>query len=291
MITDVLADEQDLRGIALNAQRFRMLSDIAEELKERVVFPVCFDLTISIRNALQKKHSVEDLRQLLRLDPLVGAKVLRVAGGKAKRQKQPPIADLEGAFAMLDAEAILRVATEMSTAQLLRSRFLADFSDWVELLWERSLSMAATAHVLAEKFTDIPSDQAMFAALCHELPLYYMLYRAVQYPELRARPASLKHLVVGWHGGIAESLLSSLDLPKEIVEAVCSESQAPLTRELKTLSDIVQISNALAGSLSESPTCAGHSSLDEHYLGEQAEIRAFRQVLRRLYSPAKAQLA
>lgn len=287
MVTDVLDEEVDLRGEALNAQRFRMLTEIAEELKEKVVFPVCFDVTISIRNALQKGCPAEHLEPLLRLDPLIGAKLLRVAKNKAHRQKQPPVADLEGAFAILDDAAILRVATEMSTTQLLRSRFLADFSDWVELLWARTLSMAASAYVIAKKMTDIAPGQAMFAALCHDMALYYLLYRAVQYPELRARPASLKYLVINWHGGISESLLSSLALPKEIIQAVSCEAPLSPATAPRTLGDIVQISNALAGPLSESSASPDHSTLFAHYESLQAEIQAFRLSLRAGFSQPK----
>lgn len=291
MTSPTLAERQDLRGDALNAQRFRMLCDIAEELKEKVVFPVCFDVTIGIRNALQKGRAVEEIEPLLRLDPLIGAKLLRVATNRAHRHKQPPVTDLEGAFALLDDEAITRVATEISTAQLLRSRFLADFSDWVELLWERSLSMAATAHVIARKFTDIVPGKAMFAALCHDLALYYMLYRAVQYPELRVRPASLKYLVINWHGGISESLLSSLGLPGEIVAAVSGESLLPPPKHPKTLGDIIRVSNVLAGPLSGASADSSDSALFEHFAAVQAEIKAFRLSLRALFSQPVARTA
>lgn len=291
MSNGILAEAQDLQGNALNAQRFRMLTEIAEELKEKVVFPVCFDVTISIRNALQKGLAVENLKPLLHLDPLIGAKLLRVAKSRARRHKLAPATDLAGAFAILDDEAIVRVATEMSTAQLLRSRFLADFSDWVGLLWERTLNMAATAHVIAGRFTGIAPGQAMFAALCHDLPLYYMLYRAVQYPELRARPASLKHLVINWHSGIAESLLSSLGLPRDIVSAVADEPPATPPVPPQTLGDVVQLSNLLAGPLSESIVLASPARLFEHFEAVQAEIQTFRMRLRELFSPSRGMLA
>ena len=278
-----LAEKQDLQGNALNAQRFKMLSDIAEELQKRIVFPISFDLTIGIRNALQKGLPDEHLRQLLRLDPLICAKLLRDATRKARRHKQTAVTDIERAIAFLDGDTIVKVATEFSTAQLLRSRSLADYSEWACLQWERTLSMAATAHVIAKKHTDIAPEQAMFAALCHDLSLYYMLYRAVKYPELRARPASLKHLVINWHGGIAQSLLNSLALPSEIIEAVSGEMWQ-LTQKPKTLGDIVQISKILLDPPSESTSDSGYSTLEAHFRDDQSEIQAFRQVLYCLYS-------
>jgi HD-like signal output (HDOD) protein len=279
-----LVEDKNLRGDALSAQRFRMLADIAGELKEKVVFPVCFDVTLHIRNLLQKNCPREQLEPLLRLDPLLCARVLRVANSSARRHKQPPVVDLDDALSSLDIEVVRRVVSETSTHQLLRSRLLADFSRWIELLWDRSLNMAATAHVIAGKYTDIAPGQAMFAALCHDMSLYYMLYRAVQYPELCQRPASLKHLVINWHSGVSESLLSSLALPKEIVEAASCEQPSPLPMCPKTLGDIVHISNVLAVPLAEAPLDPSHAVLTERYSGDLAEILSFQRSLRAHYA-------
>lgn len=276
----VHVEDRELRGEALNAQRFGMLADIAAELKENVVFPVNFDVTVTIRNALQKDWMREQLEPLLRLDPLLCARLLRVANSMARRQKQPAIVDLGSALAMLDIGVIRKVATDTSAAQLLRSRDLANFSSWAGLLWERTLSMAASAHVIAKKFTDIDPGQAMFAALCHDMALYYMLYRAVQYPELCSRPVSLKHLVINWHGGLSASLLTSLALPQRIIDAVSCEPVSPLPTPPKTLGEIVHISNMLTGPLlSESAPSASRASLLNDYRSTDAEIEAFRRTL------------
>lgn len=279
-----LVEDKNLRGDALSAQRFKMLADIAEELKEKVVFPISFDVTLGIRNRLQKNCLSEQLHLLLRLDPLLCARLLRVANSAARRNKQPAVVDIDSALSSLDSEVVRRVVTETSTHQLLRSRLLADFSGWIELLWERSLNMAATAHVLAGKYTDIAPGQAMFAALCHEMSLYYMLYRAAQYPELCARPASLKHLVINWHSGVSEALLSSLALPQEIVDAASGERPSPLPQRPKTLSDIVHLSNVLAIPLAEAPLDPSHATMTEQYSGDQAEILLFLRGLRAHYA-------
>lgn len=287
MTTPILIEAEDLQGDALNARRFSMLAEIAEELKEKVVFPVFFDLTISIRNALYKELPLEDIEALLRLDPLICARLLRLAKSKARRHKLEPVSDLDAAFTLLGEAVVLRAATDISATQLLRSRFLAEFSDWLELLWEHTLGMAASAHVIAGKYTDIPPAKAMFAALCHDLSLYYMLYRAVQDPELRARPASLKYLVLDWHGGISEALLASLGLPKDIVEAASGEASFVPPMPPKTLGDIVQISNTLAGPLSASAATPATPQALMDELGVQGEILAFRRTLGALYSRSK----
>jgi HD-like signal output (HDOD) protein len=277
------AQNDNLQGDALKVQRFQMLTDIAAELQEKVVFPVNIDVTMNIRSALQKNSPREHLRQLIHLDPVVGAKLLRMANRRAKRHKQPSVNNLKKAFELLDDDTIRQAATDISMPQVLRARFLADFSDWTDLLWERTLNMAATAQVLARKFTDIDPEHAMFAALCHDMSLYYMLYRAVQYPELRARPASLKHLVINWHAGIAESLFTALKLPQEIIEAIAHDGASAPSTHPKTLADIIRISNELSGPLGDSGEPHHHSTLHVHYQDDQEEIQACRRDLYALF--------
>ena len=76
------ADESivDKVGEALNAQRFQMLADIAEELAGDVVFPTCFDTAVHLRAELQNPDvSVARIAQMVSLEPLVAAKLLHIA--------------------------------------------------------------------------------------------------------------------------------------------------------------------------------------------------------------------
>src|SRR6185369_16799685 len=86
------------------------------------------------------------------------------------------------------------------------------------------------------------------AGLVHDLGAFYMLYRAAHYPELRARPDTMKHLIMQWHESIGVSLLSALGMSEEIVNATIDHDQprsAPVI--VRTLADIVYVGNVLAG--------------------------------------------
>ena len=68
----------DKIGEALNAQRFQMLEDIAQELKSAVVFPTYFDAALQLRKALQDPDiSIAGIASLVGLEPLVAAKLMR----------------------------------------------------------------------------------------------------------------------------------------------------------------------------------------------------------------------
>ena len=72
--------------------------------------------------------------------------------------------------------------------QMLMSRSMVDFDELTRKLWEHSLHSAAAAYVLAKRMTRINPDEAKLAGVVHDLGAFYMLYRALQYPELRKRP-------------------------------------------------------------------------------------------------------
>ena len=132
--------------------------------------------------------------------------------------------------------------------QLLRSKETAVFSDFTKSLWDHSLRAAAAARLLARSHARINPDQALMAGLMHDLGAFYMIYRAAQYEELRIRPDSVRHLILQWHENIALTLLASLGIPEEIVNATIDHDQPrPLPETPRTLSDVVYIANLLAG--------------------------------------------
>lgn len=52
----------------------------------------------------------------------------------------------------------------------------------------------------------------MFAGLVHDMGAFYMLYRAVQYEDLRQRPETVKYLIAQWHESLGVSLLGALEV-------------------------------------------------------------------------------
>ena len=75
-----------------------------------------------------------------------------------------------------------------------------------------------------------------------------MLYRAVQYPELRIRQDTVKFLIVGWHESIGVTLLNALGMSENIVEAFIDHDQPrPLPETIRTLADVVYLGNILTG--------------------------------------------
>lgn len=236
-------------GEVLNAERFRMLEDIARELAGEVVFPTYFDAALRLRKDLQNPDlPTARIAKIVGIEPLVAVKLMQLAGSALYSPDGSPAKDLSAAISRLGVDLVRTTALAIAMNQLLRSKDMAIFSDLTRALWDHSIRTAAAARVLAQNFTRINPDEALLAGLVHDLGAFYMLYRAVQYPELRARPDSIKYLIVQWHEGIGVTLLDTLGMPAEIVNATIDHDQPrPAPTTVRTLADIVYVGNLIAG--------------------------------------------
>ncbi|MDR1708923.1 MAG: HDOD domain-containing protein, partial [Candidatus Accumulibacter sp.] len=241
--------EKDKVGQELAAQRFGMLADIARELTDgKVVFPTCFDAALRLRRELQNPDvALSRIAQIVQLEPLVAAKLMRLANSVAY-SRGIPVRDLQSAVSRLGLNAVRTTALAVAMGEIMRAKDIAEFSALAQRLWEHSILCAAAARRLAREATKINAEEALLAGLVHDLGAFYMLYRAVQYPELRERPDTLRHLIAQWHEAIGASLLETLGLPPEIAQAsIDHDHPRPIPEPLKTLPDVLYVANALAG--------------------------------------------
>lgn len=240
--------DQDKIGEALKAQRFRMLEDIAKELSGEVVFPTYFDAVLRLRKALQDPAlSIGDIAQAVSLEPLISAKLLRLANSIIYNPAGHEVVDLKSAISRLGLNAVRTAALSIVMTQLIRAKGMADFSEHTELLWEHSIQTSAAAKIIARQMSRLNPDEAMLAGLIHDLGAFYMLYRASQYEELRQRPESMKYLIIQWHESIGISLFNALGLPEEIINATIDHDQIrPAPTAIRTLADVIYVANMLS---------------------------------------------
>ncbi|WP_294358854.1 HDOD domain-containing protein [Propionivibrio sp.] len=237
----------DKVGEALSSQRFQMLTDIARDLAGDVVFPTCFDTAVHLRQALQNPDvPITQIVRLVSVEPLIAAKLLHLANSVYYNPSGAAVRGLPEAVTRLGVSLVRTTALAVAMNQLMRSREMVVYSDLMRDLWQHSIKTAVAARILARAHTRLNPDEAMLAGLVHDLGAFYMLYRAMQYAELRARPESMRYLIVQWHESIGVTLLNALGLPTEIVDATIDHDQPrPVPTTLRTLADVVYVANLL----------------------------------------------
>lgn len=280
----------DKSGKALADQRFQMLGDIAKELSGEVTFPTCFDVAMQLRRALNDpNHSMEQIGRVIQGDPLICSKLVGLANSVAYNPGGTEIRDIKSAVQRLGLNAVRSVTMAVAMKQMLLSKEMVEFKDSTTSLWDHSIMTASASHILAQK-TRFRGDDARLAGLVHDIGAFYMLYRASRYDELRARPDSLRYLVIQWHESIGESLLNALGMPEKISVAIRDHDYPrPRPAALTSLGDIVYVANALVGGIrscffQDMPSEQDQEYFRDTYLALQDEIQADAEEMRSVFA-------
>lgn len=241
--------QPDLSGEQLSNQRFHMLEDIAKELADEVFFPTHFELSMQIRGACREStQSFEQIISLISTEPLLCAKLVQQANSAPHNAAGIEVCDIPRAIERLGPEAVRATIMSVTASQMHNAHELAMFGDLTQKLWQHSKLTASAAYVVAKRLSRCNPDEAYLAGLVHDLGAFYMLYRAVQYSELRERPDSIPYLITQWHESIGQSVLASLKMPESITEAVRDHDVLrPTPPTPRTLKDVVYLANMLAG--------------------------------------------
>ena len=226
---------------------FRILEDIARDLSGDINFPVCMDAAILVRNTLKDPlTNLDRVAQVVGLEPLISSKLLRLANSVSYNPSGKAISDLPTAIARLGFDVVRTTSLAVAMDQMLKSRNLANFDQIGQSTWEHSIQVSAIARVLARRLGRINPDAAMLAGLVHDIGVFYLLYRAAEYPEYRRDLPATSELLRGWHESIGESLLHTLGLPQNITDAVRDHHQLQSIQIPSTVRDVLYFANLLA---------------------------------------------
>lgn len=227
---------------------FRILEDIARDLSSDVNFPTCMNAAVLVRNTLRDPYAnLSRVVQVIGVEPLISSKLLKLANSVAYNPSGKTLSELEPAISRLGFEVVRTASLAVAMDQMLKSRNLSSFAELPHNVWEHSLRVAAIARVLARHIGRINPDEAMLAGLVHDLGIFYLLYRASEYPEYTQNKADILELICGWHESIGESLLHILGLPERIIDAVRDHDQPQNVKTPCSVRDVLYFANLLAG--------------------------------------------
>jgi len=245
--------DADATARAIDAHLFKMLQDVACELGRPVDFPTSFNTALRLRQALEDPDlPTVRIAAVVGLEPLIATRVMNLAKSVIYGTCGTPVRDLHTAIDRLGVEVVRTAALGIAMSQLVHAREMASFSDIAQVVWNHSVRSAAAARILARTQTRINPDEALLAGLVHDLGAFYMLFRAVHYPELRSRPDAVKSIILQLHESIGVTLLKALGMSDEVVDATIDHDQIrPGPIAVRTLADIVYYSNFIAGSQGE----------------------------------------
>jgi len=210
-------------------------------------FPTSLDASRRVLRAVENPDiGLATLAKIVVSEPLLSAKVIRLANSVALNPSNQVIREVRLAVVRVGMEPIKSLAMVLIMNQLRQSQRHSGTRNLASRLWERSINVAALAYVIAKKMTPLSPDEAMFAGIVHDLGRFYLLSRAVDYPELLENPEALAETVNDLADRATRLVLGELNLPASVVEAVLASRQYGKTMPPSKLSDVLFIARALS---------------------------------------------
>lgn len=242
-------DEQGTCGASPAQEAFLFVQSLAAELSSgRVDLPGFPEIVVRIRRALaDERVTAEKVARVVGAEPVIAARLMRMAGSAALNPAGKPIADLRSAIHRVGLNAVRSAALAFAVHQLRRSAMLRGLEKPLGVLWQRSVLVASLSYVIARRRTAVSADTAMLAGLLHGIGRLYILTRASSHRALFADVGSFQAIERDWHLGIACALLEHWGIAPEIIEAVrVSEDYARESRGPIGLGDVLVTASLIA---------------------------------------------
>jgi putative nucleotidyltransferase with HDIG domain len=228
---------------------FQFLQAIASDLgRQKVAFPTFSRATIKIRTVLEQPDLDTDrLAQVISTEPLLAARLVQMANSAALNPGGRPIGDVRSAIVRVGTASVKSVAVALAMEQLRAAARIPAFQPFAEAAWRHSVDVAAVAFVLAKRLSRINPDEALFAGLVHDIGHFYLLSKAQTYPELEQDPDELHAVLAEWHPSIGRAVLHEFQLSEGVLDAVAEHENAHYRMPLRSLPDLVTLSNLVCG--------------------------------------------
>lgn len=180
------------------------------------------------------------LAKVISHDPALTARFIQVANSASTRGRVL-IESLPSIISRLGVKFASNLATSWAMEQIFQAT-----DDTIDKLmqeaWVSSTYVAAFAHVLARRFSNIPKETASLAGLMHQVGALPILVYAQDYDELLSDKMLLLDLVKRYHPQISEAILQSWEFPQEIssvpAQLYLSTSELPIK---PTLVNLIQV--------------------------------------------------
>ncbi len=231
---------------------FLFLQELAEDLsRPEIAFPTFSDATLRVRAALNNPlHSAAQLATVVASEPLLAARLIKVANAAAFSRGGAQVADVKSAVVRVGSTTVRSVATAVAVDQMLQSADLKPHRKKAEAIWQHSIDVAMLAYVIARGISRVNPDEALLAGLLQDIGHFYLLSRVKSYPDVANDPQELDALLDEWHVGIGCSILVSMDLPAATVNAVerhhAGSPPSPLVTPLRDLAEVLMVANGAA---------------------------------------------
>ncbi|HRP98000.1 MAG TPA: HDOD domain-containing protein [Rhodocyclaceae bacterium] len=260
-----------------------------ELLEGRLNFPTSLDVSMRIKRlADDPESSLDDIARVVRAEPVLSAKAVRMANAVMMNPYGPQITSVVDAVRRIGLASLRCLAFAVSAEQLAQDHRSHNMRLVASGLWMHSVDVACWSHAIAREVASAPPDTAMFAGMMIDIGQFFLLARATDYPAMESNIDRFAEFVGLWNEPVGRAVLEVFDLPASVLDAFDAENPyggswppadlADTVFVASTASDVPNPFDNLLGMSRPGLAGIGATGIDEQRLGELlATVRAGRQ--------------
>lgn len=191
-----------------------------ELLEGRLNFPTVMDVSLRIKRvADDPESSLDDIARIVKAEPVLSAKAVRMANAVAMNPYGQQITNVGDAVRRIGLASLRCLAYAVSAEQLSQDFRSRDLRLVATGLWMHTVDVACWAHAIAHETRSAKPDTALFAGMMADIGQFFLLARAADYPAVADNLEHFAEFVSTWSVPVGRSILESFGLPDSILDA------------------------------------------------------------------------
>lgn len=203
-----------------DAQTQAFGEQIEAELAEgRISFPTALDVSLRIKRlADSPDSSLDEIANVVRTEPVLSAKVVRMANAVALNPYGAPVTNVGDAVQRIGLASLRCLSFAVAAEQLAQDHRSPQLRTIATGLWMHSVDVASWAYAFARQLRVVNPDTAMFAGMLIDIGQFLLVARAAEYPALGNDLPRFAEFVATWSDPVGRAVLESFELPETIVD-------------------------------------------------------------------------
>jgi len=195
---------------------------IESELQNRELsFPTVLDLSLRVRKVASDPDStVEELAKLIRLEPVLSARAIRMANSVIYNRAGRRITSVADAITRIGISNIRVLALIVAMDQLAQEHRSKPMRELAKGVWRHSVDIGAWAYALSRHLRVGSPDTSLLVGLMTDIGQLYLIGRVGQYPVIATDLDAFAEIAGFWSDALSRAILERMDLPSEMMDAL-----------------------------------------------------------------------
>lgn len=197
-------------------------NSIERELERgELSFPTVLDLSRRIRKMVDDPNSsISDIAGLVRIEPVLSARVVRMANSVVFNPSGHNTATVNDAIQRIGLANVRATALAVAINQLSQDQRSKTMQTMAREVWRHSVDVAAWAYAVSRHLKVGNPETALLAGMMVDIGQLFLIARVGKYPLVAADAAGFEAMSEFWSAALTRAVLESMGLPADVLDAL-----------------------------------------------------------------------